>query len=359
MYDGIYIRAFDYERNIFGEEIEKTILSVQNSINDECVVLPWLSDTHDNVYDMDAHETSESTLENLGKLCDRLPFDGILHTGDYIAQSFYNASGSSNSRVFDCISSYINRITCFNKPFFAVVGNHDGTEANHSDANVWINNCNGKVIDNYKNVVSGSRGNYFYADFTNAKTRLICLAIPDDNYWGAGGEQLNWLANTALNTPDNYSVIVAYHMPQIMKTGLYNAVALVDCLNAYHNHTSGSTEMHSGGSLNYDFTRYSNTKLVCVLVGHLHGDFVMASGAVSENGQSNNLVCPIIGIGASAFINGSVGELLPEAVAPSRTRNTISENLFDIIVYSSTNKTLNLIRFGAGTDRTINLPHLN
>lgn len=355
LYSGIYVQLInnrEYEIDIFKNEIEKTVKSVMGKISGKCLVMPWLTDTHDSPLNADAHETAESTLQNLKRLCGILPIDGILHTGDFVEQKYYEYAGLSNESVYECISKYINRLADCGKPVYPIVGNHDGKLANNSDADIWYNNCNGKILTKYNKVVLGSNLNYYYVDYQEARTRLVCLAIPDDNYWGPGGEQLNWLVNTALDTPDGFGVIVAYHMPQVQESGIYNAAALSSCLTAYHEHKKGSAELHSGGILEFDFTKYRDTKAICTLVGHEHGDFVLDPGKVSENGQRNDMPCPIIGLAASGWITSS-GTGIPEANMPLRERNTVSENLFDIIVYSQTNSTLDIIRFGAGEDRTV------
>ena len=65
----------------------------------------------------------------------------------------------------------------------------------------------------------------------------------------------------------------------------------------------------------------------------------------------NELPCPVITVGCNMLGNDG-----PEwSYVPLREKDTISQDLWDVFVYSPSKKKINMIRFGAGKDREINL----
>jgi hypothetical protein len=247
---------------------------------------------------------------------------------------------------------------------FVVGGNHDGAEANISSDTVFYNNCYGKISDKY-NIVRDGVHNYYYVDYPLVKTRLVFLSMPDNGYWGIGTEQLIWLKDKALNVEEGFGVILFSHMPPMIATtstnaGLYNYHALAEILTAFQNHTSGETGLYTEPyNINFDFTRYINTKVIAMLCGHVHADRVMSAGENLSGIQENLLPCPCITIGAGAFVEGvpHIGEqeIISGATTPSRTLGTETECLFDIVGYYPNENKLKLTRFGAGVDRIIDV----
>ena len=134
---------------------------------------------------------------------------------------------------------------------------------------------------------------------------------------------------------------------------MYSKNVLEGIVTAYNNHSTYSGTAYGGTVIEADFSRYVSTKVICAISGHVHGDSVFAAGASSENGAVNGFPCPTITIGAGGFITSSA--IIPEAVAPARAINTYTEDLFDLLVYNIGSNSLKLIRFGAGSDRTVSV----
>lgn len=334
-------------------EITTSINSIMNKQTDENITFIWLTDSHTNPDSADNIQVWNDTLKSINAIAQNIPIDFILHTGDIVDQNYVTQYGATDPQVFQCISESLREVHNIDNRLLLANGNHDGVNANGYGNKQWYYFCNGKINDNYPEKPAFPCS-YSYKDFPYINTRVITLSCPDSNpqntyYWGYSDEQLEWLANIALDTPDNYNVIIAVHTPFVEK---YNGQPLghtdtfSGIINAYHNHTS-----FSDSRITVDYSNKVGTKVIIELAGHTHFDALIDSGVTSYTDVTNTLPCKILVSGCSWFYNGT--PTWEGASVPERTMNTSSEILFNVCIYNPTQNTLELIRVGAGNDRTV------
>lgn len=335
------------------QECEISIKSVMNNQTEPNLTFIWLTDNHLNPSDKANVQVWNDTIKSIENVANNTPIDFILHIGDIVDQSYVTEYGAADSDVFECISKSIRDLHNIDKRLLLANGNHDGAGANDFGNMQWYYFCNGKINDNYAEKPDYPCA-YSYKDFPYIRTRLITLSLPDSNqnnryYWGFSDNQLNWLANNALDTPNDYKVLLAIHTPTI---GKYNGAeyghktSFEGVINAYNNNMA-FVDSH----VNADFSNKSNTKVVACLSGHTHGDAIIESGQTID-GVTNNLPCKIIVSGASKFVNSSSASYVS---VPSRNVNDKTEILFNVITYNPNSNELKLVRVGAGEDKTITL----
>ncbi|MCM6819743.1 BppU family phage baseplate upper protein [Pediococcus pentosaceus] len=146
--------------------------------------------------------------------------------------------------------------------------------------------------------------NYFYKDYPNKKIRLVgldsndtpdsildadgYLKYPGLIYMGYRQEQINWLANTALqNVPEDYTTIIVGHVHADARTGAsvdegdiksdhYYNIDIVDkIINDFMHGTSSnltSTTKNWEVSVKTDFTSQGKRIMAGYIHGHQHQD---------------------------------------------------------------------------------------
>lgn len=243
-------------------------------------------------------------------------------------------------------------------PVFLLKGNHDN---NHNVTNRTLVNV--ITDDDFKKIyrqtgqfgeVRNSGSNYFYKDFDKKKVRLISLDTSDLPEIERDGElvynrfkqsglqqsQLNWLANTALQVAEGYTVLITTHWP-VDKTlanygdGIaYNHASLKKILEDYV--MGGSGTVDSPGelpvNLSYSFERPGN--LAGVLSGHLHLD-----GSTKINGVNYIMTRCSLTVGDNVLGAQRV-----------KYDGTALEDAFDVVSIDTTNRTVEIVRFGAGSE---------
>lgn len=143
--------------------------------------------------------------------------------------------------------------------------------------------------------------------------RCIFLSQPD-SYKNAGPtfgwtiEQLNWLATIALDVTDGWNVVMFSHIPPFQASYigggvLPNRAVFYGICNAFNNHTS-----YSSSGISCNFENKQNSRILLEMCGHVHGDWVYASGerflgdATHIDGTSsvvewlyvNEMPCPVV-----------------------------------------------------------------
>lgn len=244
-------------------------------------------------------------------------------------------------------------------PVFLLKGNHD-CNYNLSDrslTNVLLDSDfaivyqqNGHYGENRVN-----NSNYYYKDFNDKKVRLIGLDSSDlpettdssgktvFNRFTQSGfqqEQLNWLANNALQVPNGYTVVITMHWPlnhtvyDYDDSGMINHGALKTILEDFV--SGGSRSIKSDGTIPVDISySFSNSGVIAgVLSGHRHLD-----QQKSVNGINYILTrCSLIS-----------GDNMIKAKRLDYD-GTPSEDAFDIVSIDTSNRILTTTRFGAGSE---------
>lgn len=247
-------------------------------------------------------------------------------------------------------------------PAFLLKGNHDNNY-NLSDEHLTFTNVihdsdfariyqqNGKFDE-----VRNGNSNYYYKDFDDKKIRLIGLDSSDfpettnadgtmifNKFSNSGFQQnqLNWLANQALQVPDGYAVLITMHWPvnhtvyDYADEMMINHHLLKQILEDFTTGTPKKAGVSTEAlpvNIEYEFKAKGN--LIAVLSGHRHLD-----QQVNKNGVNYVLTRCSLTAGDNMIKEKRV-----------EFDGTPSEDAFDLASVDTTTRTMTLTRFGAGSE---------
>ena len=350
------------------DSMRDTILAQLDEGGHESFGFTWGADIHGkNGYTNPSNGAGTSVTKNIGHVCQYatevydLPF--AMFSGDIMSQGSHSKEETVHTEHEDMmeIFSPIN--------FYKLLiekGNHDGAYGAPVDGVYYLYNIGGKEL--YNNLfrkqaldrtrVFGGDGSYFYVDTPN-NMRVIMLnghttgddSVDENGYavynsmkYGVyGNEQLEWLANEALNT--NKRIIVSAHQPL---TQSMDGSILAGILNAYNNRTSykGSkdvtAEYWGNGVSDNTYTMISiekdfasaKGKVIAYFHGHIHKDTI-------DNTTNTFIVASITTAGAD----------VRDANPVKRVAGTATETALDIVII--TDKKIYFNRLGAGVSREV------
>ena len=348
------------QNELFASETLTTINSIMEAAEKPCLVYNIITDTHIRPSDSDNVRRTFESVANIKAVNRKCFSNGVIHLGDVL----YDADGMTDTEIYATMQTYIMQLADTNQNTYVINGNHDGKEGVKCCQYEWYSIC-GRM--NASRSVAYGGTNYFYVDYPEINTRCIFLATADNiendsqTIYGYTPRLLNWLSEIALDTPDDYGVIMFAHYAPFFTIGIGSMVNESDfygVCNAYHNHTTYSSNVLDNPA---DFTSKSGTKLVAYICGHAHGDKVMAAGETVDGTDgsgnpvrtTNGLDCAFINIGCALFSPYSYSNY--GAVAPARTDKTVTQDLWDTMVYRPDLNKIYMIRFGAGNDREIDV----
>ena len=245
------------------------------------------------------------------------------------------------------------------------LGNHDGCyggssgyyRKQFSPERMWQTYFRSHALD-FRRVFSED-GLYYYVDNIPQKMRYIILNSQyageysqHENGWAVnnrfatscyGQEQLDWLADIALDMPEGYGAIIATHVPLNVNYTVDKS-QLIGIINAYNgkkaftgSYTAG-VDGWSNSSINVSFAN-AKGEIIAVVAGHVHGDSI----------DTDTASCPVITILSAG---ASANEPYYES-APARTKGTDTETSFDIVTVNRKTRMIYCTRIGAGSDRSV------
>lgn len=248
-------------------------------------------------------------------------------------------------------------------PVYNAMGNHDVNPVNGSNISDGTNMI--RLNEFYslaqerttKGMLAGKCYGYF--DIDNAKIRVIILNTSD--IYDANGtplisgyntaiqsDQFEWFCDSALDLTDKkdaseWAVITMAHDKLDMLTN----GAIGEVLNAFASgstasiNTSYTVNDHTFNFVkNVDYTNQGAVEYIGHFCGHTHDDNI---SAFATNFKQVETACAI---GLAHYIeNGTRKDY-------TRTPDTVQEQLFDTICINRKTKTVDLKRFGVGSDRT-------
>ena len=351
------------------DDLEENILLQLDEGGIDSFGFIWGADIHGvNGYtNSNGHGTS--VTKNIGYICQYatekydLPF--VIFSGDIMSQASHSSEVSvhtEHENMWDLFSPIDNNKLLLEK------GNHDGAYGAAVNGVYYLYNIGGKEIFNNlfrrqtldRTRVFGGDGSYFYVDMP--KMRVIMLnghtdgdGSQDTNGYAIynsmknsiyGTEQLKWLAEIALNVPENTRIIVSAHQP-LANNGDGNLV--LGILNAYNNKTSYSNSInistdtwgngieseYNTSSISVDFTN-AKGKVLAFFHGHIHKDTI--------DSTSNTFII--------ASITTAGGDVRDTTIV-ERVPNTSTETALDIVII--TKEKIYFNRLGAGYDREVSL----
>lgn len=339
-----------YERQRFESLSNETLTKLYDQaspvykiLSDEHFCFAWLSDNH--MYGTAGEDETDMTDLAIGEIDKTLNFNAIFNTGDSI-QEREGVSGIKSLRKI------ANRFDPDKLVFCE--GNHDRNVVSPRLTKTEFYNVVYRQTKN-KNIVWGSKENaYYYRDFPTYKIRVIVLNVYEHMYdndkydegkCGYSNTQLEWLANKALQTLEDWSVIVLTHDSPIEMAyngaaNQNNAMQLVQILEAFkdgNNIAVQYTDERNSGLFSVNVTTAFSTPgtLIAVLSGHAHCD-----DAKKVNGINYvQIVCAYIDVANdySGYKN--------------RPAFSSKAYAFDIGIINTVEKSFQLKRIGYGNDR--------
>lgn len=357
--DGYSLAIPTYWKEMIDQKT-KAVKALQTTGGKDCVSFVWASDTH--IPDNHGGKTDMlgRLMATILDLCD-IPF--ALLTGD-IGTRASHADESDFLASQQKIPQHLAPLWGTDR-LLVTLGNHDGCWGDSTGYykhqlnpnQMWQMYFRNQALD-FRRVFSDD-GMYYYIDNVTQKVRFIILNshfageyAKSENGWEVndrfaiscyGQEQLDWLANVALDMPDGYGAMIAAHVPPNIEYTVDKA-QLIGIVNAYCNKTafSGSytegVDGWSNSTIEVDFTG-AKGEIIAMFAGHVHGDSI----------DVETMACPIITIlSAGATANEPYVEN-----APIRNFGTDTETSFDVVTINRRTRTIYLIRVGAGDDRTI------
>ena len=299
------------------DEMADTIASVRNVLTEPCLVFPLFTDSH---YKVSAEKPDSifDCIKNIKHFTERVKCDFISNLGD-------NTEGDTdqNTTLSRC-DSINEKMLTINVPYHQCIGNHDDNRYNSAFDlgqiyRAYISNTKNVYFDNTMN------GTNYYRDFDDLKIRCIWLNAQNNGSYGYSNETVTWFTSEALNTPNNYNIIVFTHIDPI----------------ASHNYNNKS--IANSTSIDNAIKSYeTDTKHVIALFsGHNHYD-----NAWSEPYLSITTNCQKF-----ENENGDPNLWADGSIKPTRTVGTATEDCWDVVIVRPISKKINMVRFGAGEDR--------
>lgn len=247
----------------------------------------------------------------INKVFQELNGDLIVNGGDIINGS------SSKSTEIDNIRNLMNAIP--NQKQYVVRGNHDDNSnfgGSTSSDKISDSEFYGLCLKDVEKDIVSNKELYYYFDNENQKVRYIILdtGAPDDAV--ITDEQIGWMVARITELSNDWTAVIFAHqvyttLNQIDASG----TKITNALNAL---TEGAT-------------------VACVISGHTHHDqYYVADGGY-----------PII---ITTALN-AYQESKTQGTPLTRTWGTISEFAFDLFFINTKDRTINVVRVGAGSDR--------
>ncbi len=328
---GIITKNNELINRYYEDEIDNTIYILKEYEDENklvfflCTDIHYMSTTEQRIKD----DTITDMSMNMQYISENIDVDGIICLGDI-------TDGRLSTEETSSYVQYImNRFNSINLPLLFVIGNHDDNRYRNKAtecftpeqiSELYFSNVTDKKISN-----DMYYGLDYYVDYDEANLRIICL---DCNYYdgtrwryGFADETAIWFDQVLDETPLDKQVMILDHMGLIQE----NNWKFTDLQNSDRMRTRLQKFINDGGTY------------VATIYGHSHVDY--------DNNNQWLEICTASAKCANFTLNENfpVGSIVQE-----RIKDTASEDLWDIMVFLPEKKQIDLIRFGAGEDRSFN-----
>lgn len=381
-FDNHFVSAIYFLNGL--KEIAKKIIRMQTS---ETVTSIHISDTHyatDSIGrgDLENFGRSNNHIKNVAELTNFVDIDYIVLNGDV-----HDGSTANKNIALSNYKEAISTLGLSKCPYFISWGNHcnnswgdNSTDSitkktknyqpreeqfdTHGKLKQIITNkemyevaTRPSTIFNIKENSSDKLG-YYYYDVPQKKQRVIILNTQDipleldtDGYAkyisinvsGYRQKQITWLYQTLKNTPSDVTVVIYQHYPfgkrysGNQKYYPYNYEMIDGIINSF---VTGGVYSRSytdnsdfSASISCDFQGRKG-KLAFLAHGHMHVDRVSK--------DTNGIINYSIGCSVSR----------PKKDQADRPLGQLQEDLWDVVILNTKNRHVDLLRFGAGSDRS-------
>lgn len=361
----------------FYSEVGSTINKLASIRNQNTLMIAWITDTHLYTSNNNA-QYFDVQAAAMNAVCKAIKPDLVVHGGDMT-----NGSEAKDTTLAEADHVLKSMREIGGDNTLILIGNHDGnTVQPDSSTNEARRITEAEMKTLYRSwndgfVYAGNnyQGGQFYGykDYASLGLRVIRLHsyIEDigntsatggmGGNWGYYADELTWFTNVALNT--DYDILILCHQ------------SLSPMLQGY---AESSNIPHRGVNMQQAIDNWlaanSSHKCVGVIHGHVHWDFVHTGKGtlnvidhntketVSRTGSYGNF--REYGLGYANYMpnfstadtpaSSSYRDVPVDAIYYGRTQNTASQALWTIIVVNTNTKQIDLVRFGAGDDVSIN-----
>ena len=184
--------------------------------------------------------------------------------------------------------------------------------------------------------------NTFYYDVPNLGLRVVCLdSLHEDDYylvdgysrWGFTADEVAWVENEALDT-DN-AVVFFCHVP---------------CTSEY---SYGGMDTIRGASMRGKIEAFiaGGGTVVGWFHGHTHWDFIGQYSSTNGFHEVSTGAAKAVYNANDYIVSGQTYIPTGATVEETRELNTTTQELWDVIVIKPLSREVQMIRFGAGSDR--------
>lgn len=240
--------------------------------------------------------------------------DGIVHLGDF-------TDGMTTKKVTTFYVEKMMDDLCHNGvPVYITLGNHD--------SNYFRGNRQRFSIEEQKELFGLVR-EYYYRDFVSQKLRCLFLSSYDADTpvrYGFSDREVEWVKETLDSTPAGYKVLIFSHE------------APLDVLDYWARIIRNGKKLME---VLEDYNAGEDCQILAYIHGHTHAEHVYRGSSF-----------PIISIGCNKC------EYFPDkkpvgSHAYRREPDTITQDLWDVLVVDGEGQKLHFVRFGAGEDRVV------
>ncbi len=384
-----------YEENKFVQAIyfwnglKKTASKIMRLQNENTVTIPFITDIHyatDTFIqeDLENYGRTDNHIKNVAELSHMIPLDCIVGGGDFVDGGTTKDTNVSNYK------KVVSMFGLANCPFFLAKGNHDdnswgdgrqgrGTTARNkvnqnymaSDptSKSWHGNMSYtiKPSEMYEIITRPStiwainenpndKNMYFYYDIPDKKVRVFLLNTNDIPYVfdtdglvkyltinvaGYRQAQLKWFAENLKSMPDDYTAVCFQHHQwgQWYATNSayypYNWESVEGILKAAKEGSSfirkytGNADFASDISITFDTPK----NIAFLAHGHHHTDRITTKYGITN-------------------VSTSCSVSRPKKDQRDRPLGELEEDLWDVFVLDTKKKHVDIVRYGAGSDRS-------
>lgn len=384
-----------YEENKFVQAIyfwnglKKTASKIMRLQNENTVTIPFITDIHyatDTFIqeDLENYGRTDNHIKNVAELSHMIPLDCIVGGGDFVDGGTTKDTNVSNYK------KVVSMFGLANCPFFLAKGNHDdnswgdgrqgrGTTARNkvnqnymaSDptSKSWHGNMSYtiKPSEMYEIITRPStiwainenpndKNMYFYYDIPDKKVRVFLLNTNDIPYVfdtdglvkyltinvaGYRQAQLKWFAENLKSMPDDYTAVCFQHHQwgQWYATNSayypYNWESVEGILKAAKEGSSftrkytGNADFASDISITFDTPK----NIAFLAHGHHHTDRITTKYGITN-------------------VSTSCSVSRPKKDQRDRPLGELEEDLWDVFVLDIKKKHVDIVRYGAGSDRS-------
>lgn len=321
------------EKIYYKKEIERVSEQIKDVPGD--FLFAVVADTH---LDNSLHDT----LENIKAVDEKVKFRCLAHLGDFMNGNI--TEKYTREILKEQMKSF--RESIGNGEFYPAEGNHDGYFDNAvkftndmSIDEMWYEST--LYLNEYKNLSRKENKPYFYVDYPEEKIRMIFLCsfsyvFKDGVFkkiYDIDEEQAKWFENEAIEVGKDWTLMLCSHD--------------VPFASISDDDEPGDTKENGAAVLKalVKAKKERGFDVAAWFIGHFHGDMIKIRDGINF----------VMVASETAYVPQlwSMGDPNGPGYFPERELGTVTEDLWDSAILNKKDRTVTLIRFGAGKNRKV------